>query len=200
MNLKNSPGISACSQLVLVCDDPHECLWPGRCVLPSHVRQDPAGGPTVKGQDGPASLRFCGAGTAIFRCPRLFVDRFSGGKEKSGQTGTKRGRTGRGGVDKRTVCDTIFKPKAMTKPSGPRRDEREGTVRALRDTDPRATSPAARDERDVSPRYGRNEMCRMCVAGIIRVVPRSLRFAPVNGGEALLFYPERGADSPRRIF
>ena len=27
----------------------------------------------------------------------------------------------------------------MTKPSGPRRDEREGTVRALRDTDPRAT-------------------------------------------------------------
>ena len=150
MNLKNSPGSSACSQLVLVCDDPHECLWLGRGVLPSHVRQDPAGGPTVKGQDGPASLRFCGAGTAIFRCPRLFVDRFSGGKEKSGQTGTKRGRTGRGGVDKRTVCDTIFKPKAMTKPSGPRRDEREGTVRALRDTDPHATSPAAREDRDGS--------------------------------------------------
>lgn len=94
MNLKNSPGISACSQLVLVCDDPHECLWLGRGVLPSHVRQDPAGGPTVKGQDGPASLRFRGVGPAIFRCPRLFVDRFSGGKEKSGQTGTKRGRTG----------------------------------------------------------------------------------------------------------
>ena len=150
MNLKNSPGISASSQLVLVCDDPHECLWPGRGVLPSHVRQDPAGGPTVKGQDGPASLRFCGVGPAIFRCPRLFVDRFSGGKEKSRKTEAKRGRTGRGGVDKRTVCDTIFKPKAMTKPSGPRRDEREGTVRALRDTDPHATSPAAREDRDGS--------------------------------------------------
>lgn len=87
----------------------------------------------------------------------------------------------------------------MTKPSGPRRDEREGMVRALRDTDPRATSPASRDERDVSPRYGRNEMCRI-QSGIIRVVPRSLRFAPVNGGKALLFCPERGADRPRRTF
>ena len=123
-----------------------------------------------------------------------------GERKNPGKPRQKEAEQGRGGVDKRTVCDTIFKPKAMTKPSGPRRDEREGTVRALRDTDPRATSPAARDERDVSPRYGRNEMCRMCAAGIIRVVPRSLRFAPVNGGEALLFYPERGADSPRRTF
>ena len=54
-------------------------------------------------------------------------------------------------VDKRPKRDKIGAlKKAATKPRGPRRDKREGTVEALRDTGPQATSPAAREDRDAS--------------------------------------------------
>ena len=52
----------------------------------------------------------------------------------------------------------MTKLKAMKEPSLSRRDEREGMVRALGDTDRRATPELSMTSRTSRPRYGRNEI------------------------------------------
>jgi len=70
----------------------------------------------------------------------------------------------------------------MTKPSRPRRAEREGTVRALRDTGLHATSELPGTTGTPHPRY---RMTEMPLPGQIRVVPWSEPAPPLTGAELI---------------